>query len=71
MTLLLNPILEGLEAARRAAGDVVHVDDEVTVEDKGDSWVFVFVPVGEALGGGASVSVAKDDLRITKVLRGQ
>ena len=71
MSLLLNPLLDGLGAARRAAADVVHDDDEVTVDDLGDHWVFEFIPRGEALGGGARVSVAKDDCRILSVVRGQ
>jgi len=71
MTLLLNPILKGLEAARRAAAGATHPGDDITVEDRGVSWVFAFVPTGESLGGGASVWMAKDDLRIVKVERGQ
>ena len=71
MSLLLNPLLEGLEAARRAASDVVNADDEVTVDDLGDHWVFEFVPRGDALGGGARVSVAKSDCRVLTVVRGQ
>jgi len=71
MILLLNPLLEGLEAARRAAADAIHPNDEVTVDDQGIHWVFEFIPRGEMLGGGARVSVAKDDFRILKVVRGQ
>jgi hypothetical protein len=71
MSLLLNPLLDGLEVARRAAGDAASRDDEVTVDDLGDHWVFEFVPRGESLGGGARVSVAKDDLRVLKVVLGQ
>ena len=71
MTLLLNPLLAGLEAARRGAADAVHHDDEVTVEDQGDHWVFEFVPLADKLGGGARVSVAKDGFRILRVVRGQ
>ena len=71
MILLLNPLLEGLEAARRAAGDAIHADDQVTVDDRGDTWVFEFVPRGDILGGGARVSIAKDTLRVLKVLCGQ
>jgi len=71
MVLLLNPLLEGLEAARRAAADVIDANDEVTVDDQGDHWLFEFIPRGDALGGGARVSVAKDDFRILKVIRGQ
>lgn len=59
LTILLNPMLEALEAARRAAADAVGHDDEVTVDDQGDHWSFEFVPQGEALGGGARVSIAK------------
>ncbi len=69
--LLLNPLLEGLQAARQAAPDAIHHDDEVTVEDQGDHWVFEFIPTGDALGGGARVSVAKEDLRILKIIRSQ
>jgi hypothetical protein len=71
MTLLLNPLLEGLEAARQAAADALSDNDEVTVDDQGDHWVFEFIPRGEALGGGARVLVAKDGFRILKVIRGQ
>jgi hypothetical protein len=70
--LVLNPLLEALEAARHAAAGVIHSDDEVTVEDRGDQWIFEFVPRDESkLGGGASVIVAKDDFRIIKFVRGQ
>jgi hypothetical protein len=71
MTLLLSPLLEGLEAARRAAADAVSREDEVSVDDRGDHWIFQFVPRGDVLGGGASVSVAKDSFRVMKVVRGQ
>lgn len=71
MILLLNPLLEGLEAARRAAADAINHNDEVTVNDQGDHWVFEFTPRGEALGGAARVSVAKDDFRILRVIHGQ
>ena len=40
MPLLLNPLLEGLDAARRAVVDAIRPDDEVTVDDQGDRWVF-------------------------------
>ncbi len=71
MTLLLNPLLEALHAARRAATDAVHPDDEVTVDDQGDHWLFIFVPQQDALGGGARVSIAKNDFRVLSVLREQ
>lgn len=71
MILQLNPLLEGLQAARSAAPDAIHPDDEVTVDDQPNHWVFEFIPRGDVLGGGARVSVAKDDLRILKVVRGQ
>lgn len=71
MIMLLNPVLEGLEAARHAAADAVRADDEVTMDDQGDHWIFEFVPRGDALGGGARVSVAKDGLRVLRVIRGQ
>jgi hypothetical protein len=71
MILQLNPLLDGLEAARRAAADAIHADDEVTMDDRGDHWVFEFIPRGESLGGGASVSIAKGDLRVLRVVRGQ
>jgi hypothetical protein len=71
MTLLLNPLLEGLEAARHAATDAIGDNDEVTVDDQGDHWIFEFIPRGEGLGGGARVLVAKEGLRILKVIRGQ
>ncbi|HWE94976.1 MAG TPA: hypothetical protein VG269_13505 [Tepidisphaeraceae bacterium] len=71
MILQLNPLLEALEAARRAAADAIKHDDEVTVDDQGDHWVFEFIPQGEALGGGARVLVAKDDFRVLKVVYGQ
>jgi hypothetical protein len=71
MILQLNPLLEGLEVARQAAADAIHVDDEVTVDDQGDHWVFEFIPRGDGMGGGARVTVAKNDLRVLKVVRGQ
>ena len=71
MILQLNPLLEAFEAARRAAADVINGSDEVTVDDKGDHWVFEFIPKGERLGGGARVSVAKEGFRVLKVIRGQ
>ena len=71
MPLLLNPLLEGLQAARQAAPDAIRPDDEVTVDDQGDRWVFEFIPQEDALGGGARVSIAKDDLRVLTVIRGQ
>jgi hypothetical protein len=71
MTSALNPFFGGLDAARRAAGDAVHADDEVTVDDRGDEWVFEFVPQDDALGGGARVLVAKADGRVLKVVLGQ
>ena len=69
MILLLNPLLEGLKAARTAAADAARPDDEVTVDDQGDHWVFEFVPQEDSLGGGVRVSVAKNDFRILKVVR--
>jgi hypothetical protein len=63
--------VQGEEAARRAAADAVAPDDEVTVDDQGDRWVFEFVPQRETLGGGARVSIAKDDFRVLGVVRGQ
>lgn len=71
MILLLNPLLDGLDAARRAAADAAHYDDEVTVDDQGDHWVFEFIPREDVLGGGARVSVAKDDFQILEVIRSQ
>jgi hypothetical protein len=72
MILLLNPLLEGLDVARGAAKDAINRDDEVTVDDRGDHWVFEFIPREDALGGGgATVSVAKEGFRILKVVRSQ
>lgn len=71
MIMQLNPLLEGLESARRAAASVIHRDDEVTVDDQGDHWIFEFIPRSDELGGGARVSVAKNDFRILKMVRGQ
>jgi hypothetical protein len=71
MILQLNPLLEGLEAARRAGKDAIHSDDEVTVDDKGDHWIFEFIPREDALGGGARISVAKANLQILKMVREQ
>ena len=71
MTLLLNPILEALESARRAAPDAINPTDEVTMEDQGDCWVFEFVPDEDSFGGGATVSIAKADFRILRVVRSQ
>lgn len=71
MILLLNPLLEALHAARGAAADAVSTEDEVTVDDQVDHWIFEFIPRGETLGGGARVWVAKEDQRILRVLRGQ
>jgi hypothetical protein len=71
MILLLNPLLEGLQAARKAGADAIHQNDEVTVEDQGDQWVFEFIPQGEAPGGGARISVAKEGFQVLKVVYGQ
>ena len=71
MILILNPILDGLEAARRAAAEAINQDDEVTVDDQGDHWVFEFIPRGDVLGGGARVEIAKGDFRVLRVIRGQ
>ena len=71
MVLLLNPLLAGLDAARDAVGDAIDADDDVTVEDQGDHWVFEFVPRADVMGGGARVSVAKGDFRILSLVRGQ
>ena len=71
MILQLNPLLEGLQAARTAAADAINPDDEVTVDDQGGHWIFEFIPRTDSLGGGVRVSVAKDDFRILKVIRGQ
>ena len=71
MVLLLNPLLEALAAARGAAADAIHHDDEVTVEDQGEKWVFEFIPRQDQLGGGARVTVAKHDFQILNVTRGQ
>jgi hypothetical protein len=71
MTILLNPLLEALEVARRASADAVHSDDEMTVDDNGDHWIFEFIPKKNQLGGGARVTVAKKDLQVLKIVRGQ
>jgi hypothetical protein len=71
MILQLNPLLEGLEAARRAASDTIRPDDEVTVEDQGDHWIFEFIPREDMLGDGVCVSIAKGDFRILRVVRAQ
>ena len=71
MILLLNPLIEELKAARTAAADAARPDDEVTVDDQGDHWLFEFIPQGDSLGGGARVSVAKNDFRVLKVVRCQ
>ena len=71
MILQLNPLLEGLDAARRAAAPAIHPDDEVTVEDRGDHWIFEFVPQGEMLGGGARVTISKDGFEVLKVILSQ
>ena len=71
MILQLNPILEAFEAARRAAAGAINSNDEVTVDDRGDHWIFEFIPKGEQLGGGARVSIAKDGFRVLKLIRGQ
>ena len=71
MILQLNPILEAFEAARRAAADAINSNDEVTVDDRGDHWIFEFIPKGDQLGGGARVSISKDRFRVLKLVRGQ
>jgi hypothetical protein len=68
---LPNPPHEALHAARGAASDTIHPDDEVTVDDQGDHWLFIFVPQQDGLGGGARVSIAKNDFRVMSVLREQ
>ena len=71
MTLLLTPILEGLEAARLAAAGSIAATDEVSVDDQGDRWIFEFVPQGDSLGGGATVVVSKANLSILRMIRSQ
>jgi hypothetical protein len=71
MLLQLTPVLSALDAARDAAADAIRPDDEVTMDDQGDRWVFEFIPNADAMGGGARVAVAKDDLRILGLVRGQ
>jgi hypothetical protein len=71
MILQLTALLEALSAARTAAAEVVAPDDEVTVEDQLDQWVFEFIPRGDTLGGGARVTVSKEGFRVVKVVRGQ
>ena len=71
MQLLLNPILDALEVARRAAGKTIGADDEISVDDRDDYWEFEFVPHKEVLGGGVQVSIAKDSFRVLRVVRGQ
>lgn len=71
MILQLNPLLEGLDAARAAAREAIHADDEVSVDDQGDHWVFEFVPVRDQLGGGVVVRVAKQGSRVIEVIREQ
>ena len=67
MPLLLNPLLEGLQAARRAA---THPDD-VTVDDRGDRWLFEFASHADALGGGARVAITKNGFRVISIVREQ
>lgn len=62
---------EAVDVARRAAADAISQDDEITVDDRGDHWVFEFIPRGDGLGGGARVVIAKDGLRVLKVVRRQ
>jgi hypothetical protein len=71
MILQLTPLLEALGAARAAAADAVATDDEVTVEDQPYQWVFEFIPRNDSLGGGARVTVSKQDFHVLKVVRGQ
>jgi hypothetical protein len=71
MILQLNPLLEGLQVARVAGAEAINPDDEVTVDDQGDHWIFEFIPRADALGGGARVFVAKQDFRVLRVIRGQ
>jgi len=67
----LNPLLQAFDVARQAAPDAINPDDEVTVDEQSDRWVFEFVPQADALGGGARVSISKDDFRVLAVVRGQ
>ena len=71
MTMLLNPLLDALEAARKAGASAIHPDDEVTVEENGGEWIFEFRPRKDTLGGGMRITVAKLDSRVVKVVRGQ
>ena len=70
MTMLLNPMLDGLEVARRAASEAVHPDDEVMMDDHDDHWEFEFVPQGDGFGGGASLG-CKGRSSGLRVVRGQ
>jgi hypothetical protein len=70
VTIFLNPLLEALEVARKAGAGAV-LPDDVTVEDRGSEWFFEFIPNRDQLGGGASVTVNKNDLRVVRVVRGE
>jgi len=71
MTTMPDPLVAGLEVARCVGADGVHPDDEVMMNDQGNHWEFEFVPQGDRLGGGVQVLIAKDDLRVLRVVRGQ
>lgn len=70
MSLPPNSILEGLRRARQAVPDV-YDSNEVMVDDQGDHWVFEFILTDDTLGGGARVTVAKEDYSILKVVQSQ
>lgn len=60
-----------VDMARRAAGHGIRTTDEVAVHDGGDRWLVEFVPTEDILGGGVKVAIAKSDLRILVIIRGQ
>jgi hypothetical protein len=60
-----------IDKARGAAEHGIRPTDEVTVSDGGDRWLVEFVPREDVLGGGVQVAIAKNDLRVLVIIRGQ
>ncbi len=60
-----------VDKARGAAADLIRPESTASLYDGGDRWFVEFVPPKNVLGGGARVSIAKDDLRILAIVFSQ
>lgn len=60
---------EAEKIARKAAGDALPEDARVLVDDRENHWRFTFLPQGRVRGGGVSVTVFKDTMEVTEIVR--